>query len=274
MAEGSRSARGKSFNSDQDEAICNAYLCVSQDPIIGTNQPRSKLWDRVAKKYTKFTGGDVRSDASIKSRWQVIQQACNKYRGHLRQIQRQHQSGMTEQNEIDLVKRHYKDTETKPFANLDCCWAILEHTTTLEDSNPTSGGSVQSPRKRPPGCKASKAKLLKTKKSENEEREWINLMEKFNQTTSDKESRRAEMEARRVAALERTTTNDERRVALEERKAAIKEKEMEDRIMQMDLDLVQDPQMKAYYQYRKGEILAKWTASSSPNGYFPGFPDY
>ncbi|XP_058217848.1 uncharacterized protein LOC131328898 [Rhododendron vialii] len=324
MAEGNRSARGKSFNSDQDEAICNAYLCVSQDPIdpiVGTNQPRSKLWDRVAKKYTEFTGGDVRSDASIKSRWQIIQQACNKYRGHLRQIQRQHQSGMTEQNEIDLAKRHYKDTENKPFANLDCCWAILEHSmkwadltpsrsdprssqmdtssvplspdfsqnpnldspdfsqvpntsTTLEDSNPTSGGSVQSPRKRPPGCKASKAKLLKTKKSGNEEREWINLMEKFNQTTSDKESRRAEMEARRVAALERTTTNDERRVALEERKAAIKEKEMEDGIMQMDLDLVQDPQMKAYYQYRKGEILVKWTASSSSNGYFPDFPDY
>lgn len=70
------------------------------------------------------------------------------------------------------------------------------------------------------------------------------------------------MEARRLAALERTTANDERRVALEERKAAIKEKEMEDRIMQMDLNLVQDPQMKAYYQYRKGEILAKWTAIS------------
>ncbi|KAI8551497.1 hypothetical protein RHMOL_Rhmol06G0191200 [Rhododendron molle] len=82
-------------------------------------------------------------------------------------------------------------------------------------------------------------------------------MEKFNQTTFDKEGRRAEMEARRVAALERTTTNDERRVALEERKVAMKEKEKEDRIMQMDLDLVQDPKMKAYYQYRKGEILVK-----------------
>ncbi|KAI8563698.1 hypothetical protein RHMOL_Rhmol03G0129400 [Rhododendron molle] len=147
-------------------------------------------------------------------------------------------------------------------------------TTTLEDNNPTSGGSVQSPRKRPPGCKASKAKLLKTKRTEKEEHEWINLIEKFNQTTSDKEGRRAEMEARRVAALERSTANDERRVALEERKTAMKEKEMEDRIMQMDLDLVQDPQMKAYYQYRKGEILAKWTASSSSNGSFPDFPDY
>ncbi|KAE9448390.1 hypothetical protein C3L33_19711, partial [Rhododendron williamsianum] len=167
---------------------------------------------------------------------------------------------MTEQNEIDLVKRHYKDTEKKSFSNLDCCWAILEHkspdfsqvpntATTNADSTPTSGGSVQSPRNRPSGCKALKAKQLKTKKTKGEECEFLNLMEKSNQTTANKEGRRAEMEARRVASLERNMANEERRVALEERKTTMKEKEMEARIMQMDLDLVQDPQMKAYYQY-------------------------
>lgn len=42
MAEGSHSAREKSFNSKQDEAICHAYLFVSQDPNVGINQARSK----------------------------------------------------------------------------------------------------------------------------------------------------------------------------------------------------------------------------------------
>lgn len=35
MGYSSRTARGKSFTTKQDEAICNACLCITQDSIIG-----------------------------------------------------------------------------------------------------------------------------------------------------------------------------------------------------------------------------------------------
>ena len=94
------SSRGKSFTPEQDEAICRAYLCITEDPIIGNSQPRTQFWIRVLQEYCEKTNDDQRSEVSIKSRWQIIQRCCNKFRGCLRSVEALHQSGMTHQNEV------------------------------------------------------------------------------------------------------------------------------------------------------------------------------
>ncbi|KAF7127064.1 hypothetical protein RHSIM_Rhsim11G0012700 [Rhododendron simsii] len=38
---------GKGFSMVEDEALCRAYLAISQDPIIGTNQTMANLWERI-----------------------------------------------------------------------------------------------------------------------------------------------------------------------------------------------------------------------------------
>lgn len=96
----SSSARGKSFSSEQDEAICRAFLSITEDPIIGNSQSRSHFWTRVLEEYKSKTNDSLRSESSMKSRWQIIQKSCNKFRGCLRSVQELHQSGITHQNEV------------------------------------------------------------------------------------------------------------------------------------------------------------------------------
>lgn len=42
-----QSIRGKAFIMVEDEALCRAYLAVSQDLVLGTNQSATNFWDRV-----------------------------------------------------------------------------------------------------------------------------------------------------------------------------------------------------------------------------------
>lgn len=94
------SVRGKSFTPEQDEAICRAYLSITEDPIIGNSQPRSQFWVRVLQEYKEKTNDNQRPEACMKSRWQIIQRCCNKFRGCLKNIEAMHQSGVTRQNQV------------------------------------------------------------------------------------------------------------------------------------------------------------------------------
>ncbi|KAL3645651.1 hypothetical protein CASFOL_010831 [Castilleja foliolosa] len=309
MAEG----RGKSFTVDQDAAICNAYLCITQDPIVGNSQKKEKFWDRILAKYVELTNDSRRSFASIKARWSTIQKACSKFSGILRQIKRQHHSGMTAQNEIDLAKRQYKDDVEKPFPHLDACWEILEHsikfseisdfdsttrlsqmetssdhvspefseipsTFPLEDVSGTptsaSGGSVQSPRKRPPGCKVSKMKKVRAKAIEEEDREFLTVMKNYNKTLAEKEVRKAEYEARKAETESRKVAALEKRAEAEKMKVDAETMKAEEQIMTMNLDSIEDPQLRSYYQLRKDQIMEKLTKKSSLGEYFPDLGDY
>ncbi|KAH7861821.1 hypothetical protein Vadar_031321 [Vaccinium darrowii] len=310
------SSRGKSFTPEQDEAICRAYLCITEDPIIGNSQPRSQFWHRVLQEYEGKTNDDQRSESSVKSRWQIIQKCCNKFRGCLRSVEALHQSGMTHQNEYDMAKQAYYEDTGKYFSGMDGCWAILEHAIKWQDitpsgrkgknpeapqipdgmsfpfspeesqipstyesldaeTTPSSGGtgSVSSPRKRPGGKKLAKEKKSKSKVQEVENARHINLLETLNKTVLDNQARRIQLEERRVVSLERQIVCEERETARRDREMEMKDREMEERIMQMDLSVIQDPQIKAYYEHRKGAILAKWANSTSTTDY-TDLPEY
>ena len=94
------SARGKSFTPEQDEAICKSYLSITEDPIVGSSQPRSQFWSRVLQEYKAKTNDESRSEISIRSRWQIIQKYCNKFRGCLKNVESLNLSGITRQNEV------------------------------------------------------------------------------------------------------------------------------------------------------------------------------
>jgi hypothetical protein len=41
------SKRLKNFSTKEDESLCSAYINVSKDPIVGTNQPIRSYWGRI-----------------------------------------------------------------------------------------------------------------------------------------------------------------------------------------------------------------------------------
>ncbi|KAM1495966.1 hypothetical protein ACFXTO_030622 [Malus domestica] len=99
--------RGKSFTLDQDVAVCNARLSVSQDLLNITGDQNE------------------RSRCSVQSRWKIILGSCNQFHECLTKIE-QKQSGLTESNKVLQANILFLKLEKKRFA-FNHCWEILQH---------------------------------------------------------------------------------------------------------------------------------------------------
>ncbi|WOH08350.1 hypothetical protein DCAR_0727789 [Daucus carota subsp. sativus] len=187
----SSSARGKSFSSKKDEAICRAFLSITEDLIIGNSQSCSHFWTRVF---------------------------CNKFRDCLRSVQELHQNGITHQNEYDLAKQMYFDDTGKYF--LWNGWFKVEVHEEAEipktyespeaEITPSSGGSdsVFSPRKRPLGTKLAKRNKAKSKVEEIHNARHLDLLE-TNYTCEEKETQRKDLEMEeRIMGMDMSTIQD------------------------------------------------------------------
>ena len=96
--------RGKSFTNSQDIAICNAWLAMIQDPIVGTLQRSDNFWGRVSENYAKNADDQsVRSSTSIQSRWGIIMRSCKKFHECLSQIENKQQNGMTKGDAVRFL---------------------------------------------------------------------------------------------------------------------------------------------------------------------------
>ncbi|XP_068304524.1 uncharacterized protein [Pyrus communis] len=94
--------RGKSFTLDQDVAVCNARLSVSQDLLNVVPQSKCISWDRIYQKYVEITGDqNERSRCSVQSRWKIILGSCNQFHECLTKIEEK-QSGLTESNKHSI----------------------------------------------------------------------------------------------------------------------------------------------------------------------------
>ncbi|XP_020272637.1 protein CLP1 homolog [Asparagus officinalis] len=49
-------SRGKAFSHKEDQVLCSAWLNVSQDPILGTNQRKETMWVRITTLYHQNPG--------------------------------------------------------------------------------------------------------------------------------------------------------------------------------------------------------------------------
>ncbi|KAL5682550.1 hypothetical protein ACJX0J_008935, partial [Zea mays] len=91
--------RGKSFTKEEDRAICSAFLHVSTDPIVGTNQSAAGYYTRMHRHFMENIGvGSNRTKVSIENRWTTIQKAVNKFCGFFAAIERRNESGKNEQD--------------------------------------------------------------------------------------------------------------------------------------------------------------------------------
>ena len=78
----SQVAMGKKTNWTQTEdvALINAYLGVSEDPIIGTDQRGPVFWDKIHKTFVKSMGADTPRAANVLGpRYHKLNQVCVKF---------------------------------------------------------------------------------------------------------------------------------------------------------------------------------------------------
>ena len=99
-----RAKRGKSFSKVEDERLCIAWLCISEDPAIGVGQKDCNFWNRIFTNFMNDTSGEEqRTLCSLQNRWDKIRLCCNKYRGCLVQIQNRRQSGTTQADNVRFI---------------------------------------------------------------------------------------------------------------------------------------------------------------------------
>ena len=100
-----RARRGKSFLTEEDVALCIAWLTITQDPVIGIGQLMSKFLDQVMAKFLETNVGvdPPRTLCSVQNRWDKIRHYCTKWRGILAQIANRQQSRANITDEISYL---------------------------------------------------------------------------------------------------------------------------------------------------------------------------
>ena len=100
-----RARRGKSFLTEEDVALCIAWLTITKVPVIGIGQPMSKFWDRVMVKFLETNVGvdPPQTLCSVQNQWDKIRHYCTKLRGILAQIANRQQSGANITDEVSYL---------------------------------------------------------------------------------------------------------------------------------------------------------------------------
>ncbi|XP_012859018.1 PREDICTED: uncharacterized protein LOC105978146 [Erythranthe guttata] len=120
--------RNKNWNMEEDEALCKAWLRVSEDAIVGTDQQRGRLWERIRVEFISILEYDPGRNASgLAHRWKIIQHCVSKFSGYVRTIERAQRSGNNAEDNMIASKQLYNDKEEHQF-KYDSCWMILKDT--------------------------------------------------------------------------------------------------------------------------------------------------
>jgi len=77
-------AKGKSWAGAEDECLCHAWLCASEDLITGTGQKKDSFWNAIVRHFIKLLpAGELsapeHSMPSMQARWALINKDATKF---------------------------------------------------------------------------------------------------------------------------------------------------------------------------------------------------
>lgn len=123
--------KGKPWSKEEDEAICCAWLDVSQDPIVSTNQKSDTMYNRVLARFLEICAEKnavedykSRTVQAIKSRWSNISKTVSKFVGCLIKVESINQSGATPADNYKKALSLFR-TDSGGHFNLTHCYVIL-----------------------------------------------------------------------------------------------------------------------------------------------------
>lgn len=100
--------RNRNWTNDEDEALCKAWLQISEDAIAGSDQPRVRLWDRVLCEFHKVLGRETeRISSALMNRWSLLQSHLNKYSGFVQMVKRHPTSGFNIEDSVSILTNSY-----------------------------------------------------------------------------------------------------------------------------------------------------------------------
>jgi hypothetical protein len=101
LIEPPRGGRTANYTMEEDRLLCQTWLQIAMDPMVGTYQSRDTYWMRMKNYFDLHnTSGNERTDRSLWSRWRIINTECQKWAGALVTVDALNPSGT---GEVDRV---------------------------------------------------------------------------------------------------------------------------------------------------------------------------
>ncbi|KAG2549668.1 hypothetical protein PVAP13_9KG417713 [Panicum virgatum] len=176
------SRRGSGYIQCEDIQLCTSWMNISNDPIVGNEQPSKTYWNRIADDFHQNRDFDSnRSANSLEHRMGIILKDCMLFQACYEQIERRNPSGVPYQEHMIEAQARYARASSGKSFQLVHCWLKVRHCEKFaslrqnkmpsrkqdvapegEEQQEASQGPP-SKKARPPGRKQSKDKLKKMK---------------------------------------------------------------------------------------------------------------
>ncbi|PLW12822.1 hypothetical protein PCANC_16864 [Puccinia coronata f. sp. avenae] len=115
-----KATRQQNYTEAKDLLLCDMWLNITQDPVIGINQTGNGFWNCVTKKYLKKMPHPNQTAVGLKNQWAALQATINKFSACVRQVTLANQSGTTNEDRLTSAMQMYAETQKKAFTHLNC----------------------------------------------------------------------------------------------------------------------------------------------------------
>ncbi|XP_062019635.1 uncharacterized protein LOC133736207 [Rosa rugosa] len=146
MENSEKTIRGLAFSGPEDDALCKAFLYVSQDSAIGSGQTKIVFWQRIHAKWEELYVAETglvpkRNPGSLRSRFKTIKTQCTKYAARVTETKRRRISGFTEADIMEQANISFKNKEKTVFGHHHC-WRYLKDAITWKIPAETNNNSL------------------------------------------------------------------------------------------------------------------------------------
>ncbi|VFQ94078.1 unnamed protein product [Cuscuta campestris] len=142
MTEATRSIQ--KWTLEEECLLASAWVDVSEHPIIGSEQTKDAMWDRIEEKF--FTAmnkdGSYRTRDQLTSKWSHINHKVRKFIGVYEECSRSRRSGTNDANVLRLTTARYQDDGHQGNVPINL-WRILSRSPKWQQLNNPDGGSFR-----------------------------------------------------------------------------------------------------------------------------------
>ncbi|XP_038698379.1 uncharacterized protein LOC119995968 [Tripterygium wilfordii] len=113
---------------NEDVALCESWIRVSEDPIVGNGQAHDAFWLSIWNEFKERVLGTERTQRACENRWALIQADVSKWRAIVRRVQRKRFSTTNPNDEWGACFIVFKKDHGKEFKFMHC-WEVLRFCT-------------------------------------------------------------------------------------------------------------------------------------------------
>ncbi|VFQ96560.1 unnamed protein product [Cuscuta campestris] len=140
MTEAARSIQ--KWTPEEECLLASAWVDVSEHPIIGSEQTKDAMWDRIEEKFFTAMNKDdsYRTRDQLTSKWSHINRKVRKFIGVYEECARSRRSGTNDVDVLRLATTRYQDDGHQGKVPIDL-WRILSRSPKWQQLNNLDGGS-------------------------------------------------------------------------------------------------------------------------------------